>query len=64
MKAAVLVEGPQLVLQERPTPEPGPNEVVVKVHRAAICGTDFSRHRGHVHLRTAPGARPRVLQRS
>ncbi len=41
MKAAVLVEGPKIVLQDRPIPKPEPNEVVVKVYRAAICGTDF-----------------------
>ncbi len=41
MKAAVLVEGPEIVFEERPMPIPEPNEVVVKVHRAAICGTDF-----------------------
>lgn len=41
MKAAVLVKGPKMILQERPIPEPNPNEVVIKVHRAAICGTDF-----------------------
>lgn len=41
MKAAVLVEGNRLVLKQRPIPAPGPNEVVIKVHRAAICGTDF-----------------------
>jgi len=33
--------GPGLVLQERPVPEPGPAEVVVRVSHAAICGTDL-----------------------
>jgi len=41
MKAAVLVEGPEIVFQERPIPEPEPTQAVVKVQRAAICGTDF-----------------------
>jgi len=41
MKAAVLVEGPEIVLQDRPMPKAEADEIAVKVHRAAICGTDF-----------------------
>ena len=30
-----------LVLQDRPVPEPGPNDVLIRVTHAAICGTDL-----------------------
>ena len=29
-----------LVLQKMPVPEPGPGEVLIKIHKTAICGTD------------------------
>ena len=32
--------GPGLELIEVPVPTPGPNEVLVKVKRTGICGTD------------------------
>ena len=32
--------GPDLVLTQVPVPEPGPGEVLIKVHKTAICGTD------------------------
>lgn len=31
---------PGLWMEEVPVPEPGPDEVLVRVHKAAICGTD------------------------
>lgn len=31
----------QFQLRELPTPEPGPDEVVVKVAACSICGTDL-----------------------
>ncbi len=41
MKAAVL-RGPQeLCMEERPIPVPGAGEILLKVHSAAICGTDI-----------------------
>src|SRR5438477_3130738 len=42
MKAAVLFErrGP-LVIEERPVPQPGPKEVLVRVIGAGICHTDL-----------------------
>ncbi|HXF98875.1 MAG TPA: L-threonine 3-dehydrogenase [Gaiellaceae bacterium] len=33
--------GPGLVLEELPVPEPGPDEVVIRVEAASICGTDL-----------------------
>ena len=46
---AVIFHGPRDVrLEERPIPEPGPGEVVVKVGAALTCGTDFKAYRqGH-----------------
>lgn len=39
---AVICEGPgTLALIERPEPEPGPDEVLVRIRRMGICGTDF-----------------------
>ena len=41
MKAWVLGEPEELLLTEKPVPEPGPAEVLVRVDAAAICGTDL-----------------------
>jgi threonine 3-dehydrogenase len=41
MRALVKAErGPGLVLQHVPVPEIGPNDVLVRIHKSAICGTD------------------------
>jgi len=40
MKAAVLYGANDLRVQDYPVPEPGPDEVLMKVHACAICGTD------------------------
>ena len=40
MKAAVYKGNRQLSVEEIPTPEPGPNQVLVRVKYCAICGTD------------------------
>ncbi|KAK8839626.1 hypothetical protein M9Y10_031992 [Tritrichomonas musculus] len=34
------IAGPGLELCKVPIPEPGPNEVLIKIHKTAICGTD------------------------
>ena len=34
------VAGVGLELRRVPVPEPGPGEVLIKVHKTAICGTD------------------------
>lgn len=41
MKAWVLGEPLELFLREKPVPEPGPAEALVRVDAAAICGTDL-----------------------
>jgi len=35
----------RLSLQEFPAPQPGPGEVLVKIGRAAVCGTDIHKYR-------------------
>jgi len=37
----------QPAIKELPRPEPGPGEVLVRVHRAGICGTDLQILRGY-----------------
>nr|MBC7245199.1 alcohol dehydrogenase catalytic domain-containing protein [Chloroflexota bacterium] len=41
MKAAVFRSAGQIDVAEVPTPEPGPGEVLVRVHYCGICGTDL-----------------------
>lgn len=48
MKAAVYKgEGKPLELETLPDPHPGPGEVLLKVHRCGICGTDLHMTSGH-----------------
>jgi (R,R)-butanediol dehydrogenase/meso-butanediol dehydrogenase/diacetyl reductase len=47
MKAAIYPGGgAALVIEDMPDPEPGPGELVVRVHRCGICGTDLAMTRG------------------
>jgi L-iditol 2-dehydrogenase len=57
MKAAVLVEPGRLIVKDIPKPEPGPNEVLIKVTLAGVCGSDFSLFHGKlgVCLPVVPG---------
>lgn len=41
MQAAYLVEPGRFELREVPRPEPGPEEVLVRISRTGICGTDI-----------------------
>lgn len=51
MKAAVLKKPEELSVEEIKTPVPGDNEIVIKVHSCAICGTDVKvYHHGHKHI--------------
>ncbi|WP_245620236.1 alcohol dehydrogenase catalytic domain-containing protein [Phenylobacterium immobile] len=40
MKAAVFVEPNRIVLEDKPVPEPGPLDAVIRVTTTTICGTD------------------------
>ncbi len=40
MRASVLLRARQIELQERPVPEPGPGEVLIRVRSVGVCGSD------------------------
>src|SRR6516165_10325298 len=44
------------VLQEVPTPEPGPNQILIKIRASGMCYTDVHQTRGEI-----PGPFPRTL---
>ncbi len=47
MKAAIYPgEGGPISIETLPDPRPGPSEVLIRVHRCGICGTDLSMTRG------------------
>lgn len=47
MKAAIYSgQGGPITIENLPDPEPGPGEVVIKVHRCGICGTDLTMTKG------------------
>ena len=46
MKALVVLEPNRVEIQDVPTPTPGPNEVLARVHAVSICGTDAHLVRG------------------
>ena len=41
MKAAVFVEPGRIELTEKPIPEVGPNDALVRITTTTICGTDI-----------------------
>jgi threonine 3-dehydrogenase len=45
MRALVKHDEPGLRLEDVPVPEPGPDEVLIEVHTAGICGTDLHIYR-------------------
>lgn len=49
MKAAVFYAPGDLRIEQRPDPQPGPGEVVVRVAACGICGTDRHIHHGEFH---------------
>ncbi len=53
MKAAVFKGQGLVTLDDRPLPVPGPDELVMRVHAASICGTDLKIIRGG-HFRVGP----------
>src|SRR5262249_40733038 len=48
MKAAIYPgAGKAMVIEDVPDPTPGPDDVIIKVHRCGICGTDLHMTEGH-----------------
>jgi 2-desacetyl-2-hydroxyethyl bacteriochlorophyllide A dehydrogenase len=43
MQAAVLDGARHIIIEDRPIPQPGPGDVLVQVHRVAVCGSDLAR---------------------
>jgi len=57
MQAAVLYGGHDLRLEQRPVPQPGPGEVLLRVAACAVCGSDLHAYHGsHPRIRF-----PRIL---
>ena len=55
MKAVVLAEPGRLVLEERPLPQIGPHEVLIRVGACAMCGSDLEAYLGiHPSVRRYP----------
>jgi L-iditol 2-dehydrogenase len=47
MKAAIYPgQGQAIVIETLPDPQPGPDEILIRVHRCGICGTDLSMTKG------------------
>jgi L-iditol 2-dehydrogenase len=54
MRAAVLVEPGRFEIEERPVPSPGPREVLIRIARVGICGTDLHIFAGHYAAESLP----------
>jgi L-iditol 2-dehydrogenase len=46
MKAALLIEPGKVEIQETDRPEPGPGEVLVRIHSCGVCATDVKKYTG------------------
>jgi len=47
MKAAIYPgDGKPIVIEDLPVPQPGPDDILIRVHRCGICGTDLSMTKG------------------
>lgn len=61
MLAAVLRDFDRLALEERPIPQPGPDEAVVRIKSCGICATDYKAIKGvrrNVRFPLVPGHEP------
>ena len=55
MRAAVVREfGAPLVIEERPVPEPGPGQVVIRLEASGLCHTDIHAAQGDWPVKPAP----------
>ena len=57
MRAAIFHgAGQPVAIEQRPDPEPGAGEVVIRIGRCGVCGTDLHRTSGHSRLGLPPGS--------
>lgn len=54
MRAAVLVEPGRFEVQDRPRPDPAPDEALIRIVRTGICGTDLHIFHGHYAADSLP----------
>lgn len=54
MRAAVLAAPGRFEIEERPIPAPGPGEVLIRIARTGICGTDMHIFHGHYAAESLP----------
>ena len=54
MKAALFLGDARIEIQDIPTPEPGANQVLVKVTACGVCGTDVHIYHGELTAGVAP----------
>ena len=54
MRAAVLVEPGRFEVRQVEMPRPGPDEILVRVARTGICGTDMHIFHGHYAVENLP----------
>ena len=54
-RAAVLVRPSEIVVEERPVPEPGPRDVLVEISAVGVCGSDvhYYEHGGAIDHESA-----------
>ena len=63
MRAAVFVEPGRIVLDEKPIPEVGPLDALLRVTTTTICGTDVHILKGEYPVAQGPDDRPRAGRR-
>jgi len=61
MKAMIFYEKKKMQLEEVPIPEPGDDELLVKVEACGVCGSDIAYYYGISSLETPSGKGPLVL---
>jgi threonine dehydrogenase-like Zn-dependent dehydrogenase len=54
LKTALFYGGKDIRVEDRPTPQPGPGEALIRVRSAGICGSDLHNYRGNRQSRFTP----------
>ena len=58
MKAAIFVEPGRIVLDDKPVPDVGPLDALLRVTTTTICGTDIHILKGEYPVRKGEGLKP------